>query len=200
MARQKTGRMCTAEEVAHLCVYLASDEVSVCVRVLQHVWMSDLPPRGQRHTFVNNNNWRFLFSCSQPMSPGRSTSSMEAGDSKLGSNEARSFSWLSWSLWNLTLFLNVGWKWQPACVENNVLLSVYSHIIKRNHTNLRNNLLKFWLSPRSDCTNFISNKPSWELNSFLVRANPPDSHLPAAPAVSGLSEILTSHGTVCGVW
>lgn len=28
MARQKTGRMCTAEEVAHLCVYLASDEVS----------------------------------------------------------------------------------------------------------------------------------------------------------------------------
>lgn len=31
MARQKTGRMCTAEEVAHLCVYLASDEVSACV-------------------------------------------------------------------------------------------------------------------------------------------------------------------------
>lgn len=30
MARQKTGRMCTAEEVAHLCVYLASDEVSAC--------------------------------------------------------------------------------------------------------------------------------------------------------------------------
>lgn len=29
MARQKTGRMCTAEEVAHLCVYLASDEVSI---------------------------------------------------------------------------------------------------------------------------------------------------------------------------
>lgn len=29
MARQKTGRMCTAEEVAYLCVYLASDEVSV---------------------------------------------------------------------------------------------------------------------------------------------------------------------------
>lgn len=28
MARQKTGRMCTAEEVAYLCVYLASDEVS----------------------------------------------------------------------------------------------------------------------------------------------------------------------------
>ncbi|XP_076871621.1 dehydrogenase/reductase SDR family member 6 isoform X2 [Brachyhypopomus gauderio] len=27
MARQKIGRMCTAEEVAHLCVYLASDEV-----------------------------------------------------------------------------------------------------------------------------------------------------------------------------
>lgn len=27
LARQKTGRMCTAEEVAHLCVYLASDEV-----------------------------------------------------------------------------------------------------------------------------------------------------------------------------
>ncbi|XP_034044369.1 3-hydroxybutyrate dehydrogenase type 2 [Thalassophryne amazonica] len=26
MARQKCGRMCTAEEVAHLCVYLASDE------------------------------------------------------------------------------------------------------------------------------------------------------------------------------
>ncbi|KAM9449988.1 dehydrogenase/reductase SDR family member 6 isoform 1-T2 [Clarias gariepinus] len=26
MARQKIGRMCTAEEVAHLCVYLASDE------------------------------------------------------------------------------------------------------------------------------------------------------------------------------
>ncbi|TRY82931.1 hypothetical protein DNTS_027925 [Danionella cerebrum] len=26
MARQKTGRLCTAEEVAHLCVYLASDE------------------------------------------------------------------------------------------------------------------------------------------------------------------------------
>ncbi|XP_076150104.1 dehydrogenase/reductase SDR family member 6 [Alosa pseudoharengus] len=26
LARQKTGRMCTAEEVAHLCVYLASDE------------------------------------------------------------------------------------------------------------------------------------------------------------------------------
>ncbi len=30
MARQKTGRMCTAEEVAYLCVYLASDEVSAC--------------------------------------------------------------------------------------------------------------------------------------------------------------------------
>lgn len=29
MARQKTGRMCTAEEVAYLCVYLASDEVRV---------------------------------------------------------------------------------------------------------------------------------------------------------------------------
>ncbi|XP_076584240.1 dehydrogenase/reductase SDR family member 6 [Chaetodon auriga] len=28
MARQKTGRMCTAEEVAYLCVYLASDESS----------------------------------------------------------------------------------------------------------------------------------------------------------------------------
>lgn len=28
MARQKIGRLCTAEEVAHLCVYLASDEVS----------------------------------------------------------------------------------------------------------------------------------------------------------------------------
>ncbi|KAK1175809.1 3-hydroxybutyrate dehydrogenase type 2 [Acipenser oxyrinchus oxyrinchus] len=26
LARQKTGRMCTAEEVAHLCVFLASDE------------------------------------------------------------------------------------------------------------------------------------------------------------------------------
>ncbi|KAL7855558.1 hypothetical protein AOLI_G00191620 [Acnodon oligacanthus] len=26
MARQRTGRLCTAEEVAHLCVYLASDE------------------------------------------------------------------------------------------------------------------------------------------------------------------------------
>uniref|UniRef100_A0A673N8M4 Dehydrogenase/reductase SDR family member 6 n=1 Tax=Sinocyclocheilus rhinocerous TaxID=307959 RepID=A0A673N8M4_9TELE len=26
MARQKSGRLCTAEEVAHLCVYLASDE------------------------------------------------------------------------------------------------------------------------------------------------------------------------------
>ncbi|MGH0164372.1 UNVERIFIED_CONTAM: hypothetical protein FKN15_053962 [Acipenser sinensis] len=29
LARQKTGRMCTAEEVAHLCVFLASDEVTV---------------------------------------------------------------------------------------------------------------------------------------------------------------------------
>ncbi|KAG7274499.1 hypothetical protein CRUP_025692 [Coryphaenoides rupestris] len=29
MARQKTGRMCTAEEVAFLCVYLASDEPPV---------------------------------------------------------------------------------------------------------------------------------------------------------------------------
>ncbi|KAF2988555.1 hypothetical protein EK904_006209 [Melospiza melodia maxima] len=29
LARQKTGRMATAEEVAHLCVYLASDEVSI---------------------------------------------------------------------------------------------------------------------------------------------------------------------------
>uniref|UniRef100_A0A4W3JEI3 Dehydrogenase/reductase SDR family member 6 n=1 Tax=Callorhinchus milii TaxID=7868 RepID=A0A4W3JEI3_CALMI len=28
LARQKTGRMATAKEVAHLCVYLASDEVS----------------------------------------------------------------------------------------------------------------------------------------------------------------------------
>ncbi|PIO25633.1 hypothetical protein AB205_0111110 [Aquarana catesbeiana] len=28
LARQKTGRMCTAEEVAHLCVYLASDEAA----------------------------------------------------------------------------------------------------------------------------------------------------------------------------
>ncbi|KAI3353166.1 hypothetical protein L3Q82_019724, partial [Scortum barcoo] len=28
MARQKTGRMCTAEEVAYLCVYLASDEAT----------------------------------------------------------------------------------------------------------------------------------------------------------------------------
>ena len=34
MARQKTGRMCTAEEVAYLCVYLASDEVS-SARVVQ---------------------------------------------------------------------------------------------------------------------------------------------------------------------
>lgn len=33
MARQKTGRMCTAEEVAHLCVYLASDEVSVVQQI-----------------------------------------------------------------------------------------------------------------------------------------------------------------------
>uniref|UniRef100_A0A8C5FVF5 Dehydrogenase/reductase SDR family member 6 n=1 Tax=Gadus morhua TaxID=8049 RepID=A0A8C5FVF5_GADMO len=31
MARQKTGRMCTAEEVAYLCVYLASDEVMFLV-------------------------------------------------------------------------------------------------------------------------------------------------------------------------
>lgn len=37
MARQKTGRMCTAEEVAHLCVYLASDEVSACTDVIQEV-------------------------------------------------------------------------------------------------------------------------------------------------------------------
>lgn len=29
LARQKTGRMATAEEVAHLFVYLASDEVSI---------------------------------------------------------------------------------------------------------------------------------------------------------------------------
>ncbi|KAJ8281042.1 hypothetical protein GJAV_G00062760 [Gymnothorax javanicus] len=28
LARQKTGRFCTAEEVAHLCVYLASDEAA----------------------------------------------------------------------------------------------------------------------------------------------------------------------------
>uniref|UniRef100_A0A8C5Q0N8 Dehydrogenase/reductase SDR family member 6 n=1 Tax=Leptobrachium leishanense TaxID=445787 RepID=A0A8C5Q0N8_9ANUR len=31
LARQRTGRMATAEEVAHLCVYLASDEVSCLV-------------------------------------------------------------------------------------------------------------------------------------------------------------------------
>lgn len=34
MARQKTGRLCTAEEVAYLCVYLASDEVSAHKDVL----------------------------------------------------------------------------------------------------------------------------------------------------------------------
>lgn len=38
MARQKTGRMCTAEEVAHLCVYLASDEVSACTNVIYEVY------------------------------------------------------------------------------------------------------------------------------------------------------------------
>lgn len=37
MARQKTGRMCTAEEVAYLCVYLASDEVSPCTDIIQEV-------------------------------------------------------------------------------------------------------------------------------------------------------------------
>ncbi|XP_078799832.1 dehydrogenase/reductase SDR family member 6 isoform X4 [Oryzias latipes] len=36
MARQKTGRMCTAEEVAHLCVYLASDE-SAYVTGTEHI-------------------------------------------------------------------------------------------------------------------------------------------------------------------
>ena len=43
MARQKTGRMCTAEEVAYLCVYLASDEVSV---------------RGWHRNVVNWQSWR----------------------------------------------------------------------------------------------------------------------------------------------
>lgn len=32
LARQKTGRMATAEEVAHLFVYLASDEVSILIK------------------------------------------------------------------------------------------------------------------------------------------------------------------------
>ncbi|XP_076871614.1 dehydrogenase/reductase SDR family member 6 isoform X1 [Brachyhypopomus gauderio] len=36
MARQKIGRMCTAEEVAHLCVYLASDE-SAYVTGTEHI-------------------------------------------------------------------------------------------------------------------------------------------------------------------
>ncbi|KAM8938701.1 dehydrogenase/reductase SDR family member 6 [Pelodytes ibericus] len=36
LARQKTGRMATAEEVAHLCVYLASDE-SVYVTGNEHI-------------------------------------------------------------------------------------------------------------------------------------------------------------------
>uniref|UniRef100_A0A668TKE1 Dehydrogenase/reductase SDR family member 6 n=1 Tax=Oreochromis aureus TaxID=47969 RepID=A0A668TKE1_OREAU len=36
MARQKTGRMCTAEEVAYLCVYLASDE-SAYVTGTEHI-------------------------------------------------------------------------------------------------------------------------------------------------------------------
>ncbi|KAI4905856.1 hypothetical protein NFI96_021767, partial [Prochilodus magdalenae] len=36
MDRQKTGRLCTAEEVAHLCVYLASDE-SAYVTGTEHV-------------------------------------------------------------------------------------------------------------------------------------------------------------------
>ncbi|KAL2097493.1 hypothetical protein ACEWY4_006700 [Coilia grayii] len=36
LARQKTGRMCTAEEVAHLCVYLASDE-SAYVTGTEHI-------------------------------------------------------------------------------------------------------------------------------------------------------------------
>lgn len=36
MARQKTGRMCTAEEVGHLCVYLASDE-SAYVTGTEHI-------------------------------------------------------------------------------------------------------------------------------------------------------------------
>uniref|UniRef100_A0AAY4C2P1 Dehydrogenase/reductase SDR family member 6 n=1 Tax=Denticeps clupeoides TaxID=299321 RepID=A0AAY4C2P1_9TELE len=36
LARQKTGRMCTPEEVAHLCVYLASDE-SAYVTGREHI-------------------------------------------------------------------------------------------------------------------------------------------------------------------
>uniref|UniRef100_A0A8C9VXX9 Dehydrogenase/reductase SDR family member 6 n=1 Tax=Scleropages formosus TaxID=113540 RepID=A0A8C9VXX9_SCLFO len=52
LARQKMGRMCTAEEVAHLCVYLASDEVSAvgwgglgCFSIMWlNVWGFKPPP------------------------------------------------------------------------------------------------------------------------------------------------------------
>lgn len=65
MARQKTGRMCTAEEVAHLCVYLASDEVSVCAAACVNIHSGQTFPRGfpsivvgLRHRDGAHHRWR----------------------------------------------------------------------------------------------------------------------------------------------
>lgn len=122
--------------------------------------------------------------CSQPMSLGRSTSSMEDGDSKLCRAKAKLFSVV---LITLKLLWDACWKWQWIYLHGNVLFSRYSPFIKSNQKKIvRNILLKSW--PVSDCANFISNKPLWAVNTFLVCTNPPASHLPAALAALELSD------------
>lgn len=70
-------------------------------------------------------------------------------------------------------------------LHGNVLSLMSSHIIKSKFVLLKSRVHE--------------QQTSGAVNTFLVCTNPPDSHLPAALAVAGLSEILTSHGTVCAV-
>lgn len=94
LARQKMGRMCTAEEVAHLCVYLAADEVGVAPTKVNHViwhWgelksrsntlmtFGDLVSGFAMHISMKSAYEMDASSFSLPSSLGQSRSSMEDG-------------------------------------------------------------------------------------------------------------------------